>query len=592
MTTKSHLMSNWNLEKVYEELAKDGVRIFDKYSYVHPTKTDNKSIRLSLGRIWFNCLFPQDFDFVNEKIPKSELDKIFSKIANKYPPAKAAEILNRVQVEAFKMATLEPRSMSTEMFEPSEEWTAKQQEFVNNADDLTDKQYAKKKSDLIDELEKEMLSLDVPFMEVLNSEATGKMNKGTWSMISVSKGTTADIEGNVSRVNKSLNDGYNIREYYTCAAEARNSFYVKSTAVREPGYMARKVVMACANIKLSEDDCKSTKYLEIFVDKGRAKTLLGRYQLVKGKLKLIESIDEIVGQKIKIRSPFYCKSKNGICKTCYGELSTKLENKNIGILAGGAVNDSLVNSMMKMKHLADKIQIVDVDFVKLIKASTIAGPELSAIVKIEPHQLIAKDDLIISIDPHEYNEKTLVEYSDKYLVPGFVTMQYGETEPVFYNFPFNFDVDLIKPDNIRMNRRIINLHYSAGEVIIQKDKYIKTVNPGIVIKILDGQCRFTSDPKLLLDMLIGELGKTDSCHLETIISNMFRSEKDNKTPARLNNYKDAIVIGCKQLPHIDSWVTGLAFENVNKSVIKGLVDQSDALMNPIEKILIREQYRK
>jgi len=60
----------------------------------------------------------------------------------------------------------------------------------------------------------------------------------------------------------------------------------------------------------------------------------------------------------------------------------------------------------------------------------------------------------------------------------------------------------------------------------------------------------------------------------------------------LNNYKDAIVIGCKQLPHIDSWVTGLAFENVNKSVIKGLVDQSDALMNPIEKILIREQYRK
>jgi len=145
MTTKSHLMSNWNLEKVYEELAKDGVRIFDKYSYVHPTKTDNKSIRLSLGRIWFNCLFPQDFDFVNEKIPKSELDKIFSKIANKYPPAKAAEILNRVQVEAFKMATLEPRSMSTEMFEPSEEWTAKQQEFVNNADDLTDKQYAKRK---------------------------------------------------------------------------------------------------------------------------------------------------------------------------------------------------------------------------------------------------------------------------------------------------------------------------------------------------------------------------------------------------------------------------------------------------------------
>jgi hypothetical protein len=92
--------------------------------------------------------------------------------------------------------------------------------------------------------------------------------------------------------------------------------------------------------------------------------------------------------------------------------------------------------------------------------------------------------------------------------------------------------------------------------------------------------------------LISELTKTDSCHLETVIANMFRSEKDNEMPARLNNYKDPVVIGCKQLPHTLSWLSGLAFENVNKSISKGLVDQQDAIMDPIESVLIRETYRK
>ena len=587
-----HLKCDWDLERVYEELAKEDVRIFDKYSYVHPTKTDNKSKRISLGRIWMNSLFPDDFLFINEPVSKNILDDLFTKVKNKYEPKEAARILNLVQTEAFKMATIEPRTVSAEMFEPSQDWLDEKEEFMKTATDLSDKQYSSSKSKLIDKLEKEMVSQGVPFMDALNAKASGKMNKDTWSMIQVSKGATVDIEGNIGRITKGLSDGYDVKEYYQAAAEGRNSFYVKSTAVRDPGYLARKVVMACANVQLAEDDCKSTKYLEIFVTKSRARTLLGRYQLIKGELKLIESVDEIVDQKIKIRSPLYCKSRSGICKTCYGELSDKLENKKIGILAGGAVNMQAVNSMMKLKHKAEKVQIIDVDFNKLIKESTIYSPELLKIIEIKTHEIIAKEDLTISIDPHEYDEKTLVEHSDKYVLPGFIDLQHGTLDPRFYHFPFNFEVDLMKPDNIQMNRRIINLNYSIGETIIFKEKYIKGVNPAIITKILDGGTRYTKDPKLLLDMLISELDGIDSCHLETIISNMFRSEANKKLPARLNNYKDPVIIGVKQSAFVDSWLSGLAFENINKAVKNGLVGQEDAVMNPIEKILVRESYRQ
>ena len=588
----AQLISNWTLDQVYEELKKDNVRVFHKYSYTHETKTNNKSKKLSLGRIWMNSILPDDFDFINEKIPKDKLDNIITKIANKYEPKQATEIINKIQIEAFKMSSIEPRTVSIDMFEPSEEWLEKKKQFIKVADTLSDNKYTSEKTKLIDELEKEMTNKNISFMTALNAKATGKMNKSTWAMLQVSKGITVDIEDNITKINKGISDGYNIEEYYRAAAEGRNAFYVKSTAVRDPGYLARKVTMANANIKISEDDCKSKQYLELFINKTRANSLIGRYYIEKGKLKLIEDSSQIINQKIKIRSPFYCKSKNGICKTCYGELSTKLENKNIGILAGGAVNMEAVNAMMKMKHKAEKAEIIEVDFIKLITNSTINSTALNTIIDVKKNELIAKDEILISIDPHEYNDKTLIEYHDKYQLPGLITIQHGNLEPVFYSFPFNFEINLLKPNNIQMNRRIINMYYSKGETILTKDKYVKKVNPAIITKILDGVTKYTKDPVILLDMLISELPRTDSCHLEVIISNMFRSEANNKMPARLNNYKDPVIIGCKQLPFTDSWLSGLAFENINKSVKNGLVNQEDAIMNPIEKILIRETYRK
>jgi hypothetical protein len=92
-------------------------------------------------------------------------------------------------------------------------------------------------------------------------------------------------------------------------------------------------------------------------------------------------------------------------------------------------------------------------------------------------------------------------------------------------------------------------------------------------------------------MLIDEMPGTDSCHLEITIGNLFRSEANLKIPARLNNYKDPVIVGVKKIPFIDSWLNGLAFENINKAIENGLVNEEDAIMNPIEKLLVRETYR-
>lgn len=95
--------------------------------------------------------------------------------------------------------------------------------------------------------------------------------------------------------------------------------------------------MASANLKISEKDCKSKKYLEINVNKDLASKLIRRYYLDPDtkKLKLVENEKNILDKKIKFRSPLWCKSETGICEICYGKLAEQLQNNNIGIIAGG-----------------------------------------------------------------------------------------------------------------------------------------------------------------------------------------------------------------------------------------------------------------
>jgi hypothetical protein len=590
------LLTDWNVEKVYEKLKEDNVNLSTKFSYSHTTKTENKAKQLSLGRIWFNCLLPDDFELINEKVDKPRLDNIFKQMYKKYSSEELAKYFNTIQKEAYKIATFEPRSMSIEMFTPSEEWLEKKRVFLEDANSgklPVGEKYNKVKNGLIDDLEKELQSEGVKFIDALNAKSTSKMSKETWKALQVSKGVTADIEDNINMIHEGISDGYSIENYYKAASEARNGFYIKSTAVRDPGYLTRKVIMANANIKIDRKDCKTKQLLEVYATPNKAKTLIGRYMInSKNELVLIENVDQIINQKIKIRSPFYCKSKIGICEICYGNLINKLENDNIGILAGGAINMENVNAMMKMRHKAEKVEIVEVNFIESVKKSTVNAIDLNRILDIKEKEIIAKEDISIVIDLKEYNDKNLVEYENKYVMPGLLTIQHGTENIAFYSLPFNFDVNLYKTDNLQKRGKIIQINYVKGEKVLDKDKYMKKINPAVITKILDGVTKYTKDPRILLEMLIDEMPSTDSCHLELTISNLFRSEANLKIPARLNNYKDPVIVGVKQIPFVDSWLNGLAFENINKAIQGGLINEEDAVMNPIEKVLVRETYKK
>ena len=73
----------------------------------------------------------------------------------------------------------------------------------------------------------------------------------------------------------------------------------------------------------------------------------------------------IVNTIIYLRSPLYCKDKNGICKVCYGKLQDRLQSRQIGVIAGTVINSAGVEGYaMKARHQSIQVQFKDTDFTK------------------------------------------------------------------------------------------------------------------------------------------------------------------------------------------------------------------------------------
>lgn len=581
---------SWTLDEIYEFLKDENTQVHDKISYVSQ-KTNNKSKRLSVGRVWFNLLLPDEYPLVDEPVSKDKMNSIIKDLINKYEPEETSEIISKIQKHAFIMSTINPSSLHIDAFIMPQQWKDKKEKFKQEADSLSDSEFLSKAEELTKELVKYLEDNDIGIQDVLNSGTKGGV--ADWQTLLVSRGFVVDIEGNISRITEANNDGYTIESYYKGGGQARRNYYVKSTMTSKPGYLARRVTMACANIKVTGQDCGTKKYLELQFDKNLAKKFVERNYMSGQKYKKIENPDDIIGKKLKIRSPIYCKQPDGICEVCYGDFFKVLNNKNVGITAGGAVNNETVNALMKMRHLASQVNIIEVDFIKTLAASQIDRMEIAQVLDIEKNKITAKTDITIELDKKDYREELFSDFGNRYQLPGILEISYGEAENIkTITLPFNFEVNLYKPDNMEETGSIIRLNYTEGERIIQKDRYVKQMDPAVIDRLFEAGMKHLSKPEILWSALMEELPKIDSIHLEIVVANMFRSETDLSIPGRLVNYENCKIVGCKAIPFHDSWLSALAFENIGKAIRVGIVGGKDATLNPIEEIVVDRHYNE
>lgn len=352
-----------NIDEVYEELQNEDVQLKNKYNYTHPIKTKNKSKIMSLGRIWFNLLLPDDYKLINEQINKKKISQIIDDVYKIYDIDIAVTYLNNLNDHAFKMASVNPISFTIdEVIVPQEIREKKKNK-------LKPKIQPEEFTNVLEELANEHLNIlgdNSGIKQIIDSGAKGKNTD--FGVLMLAKGPVLDIEGNISKpILTGQSDGYNGKEYYTLAGESRRALYIRGIGTAEPGTLARDTTYANANTTISKKDCKTKKYLEITVTKSIFTTIQGRYYMDEktNELIVITKDNKLIGEKIKLRSPLYCRSKNGICEICYGQLTTKLGTKHIGLLAGEVINEAGIEGFsMSVRHKSLQLQLSPVDFTK------------------------------------------------------------------------------------------------------------------------------------------------------------------------------------------------------------------------------------
>lgn len=352
------------LDQLYEILTDRNVSLDDQYTYSHKVRTKNKSVKMSLGRIWFNLLLPDTYpDLINEPVNKKALKRICDKIYELLEPKEAAERMTLINEHAFKMASIAPVTFDAQSLILPDEIRDKRNTKITK--DMKPEDFGKELSELSKELLTDHLD-ETGIGNIVNSGAKGTFND--IGVLQIAKGPTVDIEGNVGPIiTNGFVDGLDAEGYYNAASEARRTYYIRAVGTQDPGYLARQTIFSNASTMLGEKDCKTKKYLNLFVKPEFLSRLIGRYYLNEhsNKLELItEDHNEIVNTTIQLRSPLYCKSKKGICQTCYGQYSEKFETKHIGLVAGSVINDAGIEGYaMKARHKTSQVNIKPANFV-------------------------------------------------------------------------------------------------------------------------------------------------------------------------------------------------------------------------------------
>jgi len=273
----------------------------------------------------------------------------------------------------FFLGTLKPAGFSVESLELPEEFKRKKEKLLINYQKMIEKgEKGEKggkdsKGKAISWIDKEFDKLTKEVIDYWDSNGIDTAD----IVLSGSRGSSDDIRKLIVAVGLSINskgeindiilnphiEGLSQTQMFNYSSQAIQALYAKSSETAVPGYLARKLSTMMEPVVLSEVvDCKATKFLTVEVQSDEVfEALIGRVQF-NGKVIKEGDYEKYKGKKIKLRSPLYCKAKDGICKTCYNpEYVEKLKMKpkeKIGLIASTFMgSDALVNLTLKKSHV-------------------------------------------------------------------------------------------------------------------------------------------------------------------------------------------------------------------------------------------------
>ncbi len=361
----------------------------DKIKYL---KYEGKRFSTTVGRLLFNSILPDDFEYINEQVGGNSMNKIVDRIITQYGFDAAPKIIDKIKTFGFKYATISGTTWSIDAVKVPEEKTdiiekgKREEQKINHHFEEGYLSEEEKYDKVIEnwlsirkEIEAIMPTKSIdkygPVYNLVTSGARGSMKQliqigGMKGIIANSSGRNIDFP-----IISSNKEGLSPIEYFITTYGARKGTSDTALKTAEAGYLTRRLVDVSQDLVISEKDCGTKKGktlrtenvlgIEIPLSKsirGRilAQDLLDRdgkvlfkkgYLIKKEDAKVVE---EAGVEEAYIFSPLSCESLRGVCQKCYGLDLARNEmvkvGEAVGIVAAQAIGEPGTQLTMRTFH--------------------------------------------------------------------------------------------------------------------------------------------------------------------------------------------------------------------------------------------------
>ncbi len=344
----------------------------------------------TLGRLYFNEIFPEDFAYQDEAMTKKRLQKVMAAVYAQYGQEKTAEIADNLKDLGFRYATMSGLSMGMGDFEPilgladvMKEGEAKsagisdqyEQGFITDEERhrLTVENWTKIDTRVQNMLSEQMKGQDGSMAIAITSGARGNISQMKMSVGML--GVFQDAAGNVIElpVKAGYMQGLTPLEYFTGTRGTRKAVIDIALKTADAGYLTRRLVDVSQDVFTIDDDSDDAADPGFALLRADAATigvsyasrLEGRYAAedVKGHIKAGELFTKETAEAIdadenldgiKIRSALSATSVHGVPQKSYGidpATGNLVTSHNpIGVIAAQSIGEPGTQLSLDSKH--------------------------------------------------------------------------------------------------------------------------------------------------------------------------------------------------------------------------------------------------
>jgi DNA-directed RNA polymerase subunit beta' len=360
-------------------------------------RINKEVVKTTVGRIFFNEILPEGFEFVNEPVTSSIIKELFTKAFNQADREKVVQMIDAIKDLGFAGGTLSglsygvfdskvlpekaqilkdadarvaeiEQNFAQGLITAEEKKRLSQEIWIEVTEDLADKTW-------------DMLDKNNPIKLISNAKV-GRVSRDQVKQLAAIRGLVVDPLGQIVElpIKSNFKEGLSVFEYVTSSRGSRKGLTDTALKTADAGYLTRRLVDVAHDVIVRSADCSTKEGLAISRElrpNSFIRRIVGRYAAEDvrkdGKDKPIvvagDVIDEEKAKEIEekgvgevvVRSPLSCEARYGICAKCYGwDLGSKKEvdvGMPVGVVAAQSIGEPGTQLTLRTKHAGGVIGV-------------------------------------------------------------------------------------------------------------------------------------------------------------------------------------------------------------------------------------------